>query len=230
MSFFNLSLYWHCKSQRFIGFLFCFVFINTYHCQHRQTAPGLIKVEEMQALLQPRMFSVYLLLLNLNSLFNKAGKEMLLFSHKIVPGNEFVVIQFHLGSSGWSTYWTSAIIKAVVILHVDGSRLGSLGGGTPCPQDCCPQVSCQPVVLSCWKGCWAPFLLTGFCAMDAYRNGQKPFFFIEAATPLYPGVMHKALYVQVCGMGPHHLKFLSVLSGLEWRGSAHHLGIIVPLL
>lgn len=56
------------------------------------------------------------------------------------------------------------------------------------------------------------------------------FFFIEAATPLYPGVMHKALYVQVCGMGPHHLKFLSVLSGLEWRGSAHHLGIIVPLL
>lgn len=55
-------------------------------------------------------------------------------------------------------------------------------------------------------------------------------FFIEPATPLYPGVMHKALYVQVCGMGPHHLKFLSVLSGLEWQGSAHHLGIIVPLL
>lgn len=109
-------------------FFFCFVFINTYHCQHRQTAPGLIKVEEMQALLQPRMFSVYLLLLNLNLLFNKDGKEMLLFSHKIVPGNEFVVIRFHLGSSGQSTYWTSAIITAVVILHVAPEwELGSMG-------------------------------------------------------------------------------------------------------
>lgn len=37
-------------------------------------------------------------------LFNKTGKEMLLFSHKIVPGNEFAVTQFHLGSGGWRSY------------------------------------------------------------------------------------------------------------------------------
>lgn len=42
------------------------------------------------------MFLVYLLLLNLNLLFNKTGKEVLLFSLKIVPGNEFAVILFYL--------------------------------------------------------------------------------------------------------------------------------------
>lgn len=50
------------------------------------------------------MFLVYLLLLNLNLLFNKTGKETLLFSHKIVPGNEFAVIRFHLGSGGWRSH------------------------------------------------------------------------------------------------------------------------------
>lgn len=44
------------------------------------------------------MFLVNLLLLNLNLLFNKTGKEMLLFSLKIVPGNEFAVILFYLWS------------------------------------------------------------------------------------------------------------------------------------
>lgn len=44
------------------------------------------------------MVLVYLVLLNLNLLFNKAGKEMLLFSLKIVPGNESAVILFYLWS------------------------------------------------------------------------------------------------------------------------------------
>lgn len=50
------------------------------------------------------MFLVYLLLLNLNLLFNKTGKEMLLFSLKIVAGNEFAVILFYLWS--FSGAWT----------------------------------------------------------------------------------------------------------------------------
>lgn len=37
-------------------------------------------------------------------LINKTRKEMLLFSYKIVPGNEFAVIWFQLGSGGWSFY------------------------------------------------------------------------------------------------------------------------------
>lgn len=42
------------------------------------------------------MVLVYLLPLNLDLLFNKTGKEMLLFSLKIVAGNEFAVILFYL--------------------------------------------------------------------------------------------------------------------------------------
>jgi len=106
------------------------------------------------------MFLVYLLLLNLNLLFNKTGKEVLLFSHKIVPGNEFAVIGFHIGSGGWEI--SLKVLNYYSCGHpAHSSQRGirvprgllELGGRTPSPEVCCGpahhlclQVSRQPAL------------------------------------------------------------------------------------